>query len=234
MTLQKARVVMLPTEDATDITRGVLIDRIMPNIIHSRDRDEEWDKFGTYQHLYITTANEIKEGTELTKGAWYINTYRIYGKPFINDNLCNNGYLVKIIAATDPSLKIECDGCNRSKGVEGMVYTCSCRSLPSPSQAFIEKYCKLGGIDEIDVEYFTVVHYCAMQGYNPMLDDCPACNEVNPTLKINSRNEISIHSIKDSWTRDEVINICKKVMVATNLEDDMTFEKLKTWMVDNL
>ena len=57
-------------------------------------------------HLYILSSEEIKEGEDLIKGAWYVNTFREFGKPFQNDNLSNNGYLKKVIATTNESLDI--------------------------------------------------------------------------------------------------------------------------------
>jgi hypothetical protein len=34
--------------------------------------------------------------------------------------------------------------------------------LPKPSQAFIEKYCKVGGIDEVLIEYIKVRYNIAI------------------------------------------------------------------------
>lgn len=50
-----------------------------------------------------------------------------------------DGYAVrKIVAASDPNIKIECDGCKRSKNLD-TIYTCSCEKYPSIPRKGIEK-----------------------------------------------------------------------------------------------
>lgn len=68
-------------------------------------------------------------------------------------------------------------------------------NLPQPSKAFIEKYCKLGGIDEVMIEYEE------RQEFESADDYTYGCG-IEP--KVNSHNEITIHPIKNSWNREEV------------------------------
>ena len=81
------------------------------------------------QHLYITTDDKIKEGD------WYI----IQGASpeGVHNTLPNGGvkkeFAKKIIATTDPRL------------IENGV-----SEIPT---SFIKEYCKVGGIDEVDVEH---------------------------------------------------------------------------------
>jgi len=69
--------------------------------------------------------------------------------------------------------------------------------LPHPSKSFIEKYCKLGGINEVNVEYEIDIILEYSSGTTP-----------STFLKVNLHNEIAIHPIKDSWSKDEVEALC--------------------------
>jgi len=108
----------------------------------------------------------------------------------------------KIIATTDKSLKLKKhqNGCMFDRC---LTHTCNNMCyLPQPSKAFIKKYCDLGGIDEIMVDYGV---------YNRFANNGRGVRHVTK-LKINSHNEITIHPIKDSWTREEVIANLEVVM----------------------
>lgn len=133
----------------------------------------------------------------------------------------------EVLATTDKSLKIieknQCDGCQAGLPLDGFIHkdgqtmgiACSkdkySRLLPQPSQAFIEKYCRLGGIDEVLVEYEKIYKYC---------NDGKVCECNNPRfckdgrqgidykLKVDSHNAITIHPIKYSWSKEEVNELC--------------------------
>jgi hypothetical protein len=121
---------MLSTNEKSNISLG---DSGKGLIYHTHTKPE-YDK-RTYQHLYILSDDEIKEGD------WYIkelfNTlkydwYKVVTERFPND-------YKKIIATTDKSL-----------------------DLPQPSQSFIEKYVeeynKGNVIAEVLVEYETATN----------------------------------------------------------------------------
>ena len=163
-------------------------------------------------HLYITSDDEIKEGD------WYISTRNIHGNVLhqcdrikqpnkngvdsiydynivdkdsimIDKDLCK-----KIIATTDPELKFGDSFFNEFL-----------KSLPQPSKAFIEKYCEVGGVDEVMVEY--EINYCTHKCIGTQLTSgiCSCHKDLTRLkLKINSHNEITIHPIKDSWSREEL------------------------------
>jgi len=97
-------------------------------------------------HLYILSSEEIKEGEDLIKDAWYINTFRGFGKPFQNDNLSNNGYLKQIIATTDILLTDYIK-------VEGGFG--SYNKVPRLSDDFLKAFVKANGkgFDKVLVEY---------------------------------------------------------------------------------
>jgi len=129
MERKRCKVVMLPTEDRN-------------SSIWLKDGGLYYDIHGKIsrkfipQYLYFTTNEEIKDGDwgyhPIVKEVKKMSKHDPY--------ICN---YTKIIATTDPKLKI----------ITGIVGSGTGEPLPQPSKAFIEKYCKVGGIDEVDVEY---------------------------------------------------------------------------------
>lgn len=108
----------------------------------------------------------------------------------------------EVLATTDTKLKVIstcCEGTGYDKRSRCRICDgTGTQSLPQPSQAFIEKYCKVGGIDEVLVEYETI--------FLP-IDELPSNQKHVMILKVNSNNEIIIHPIKNSWSREEVIKL---------------------------
>lgn len=126
---------MLPTEDKTHIvTRNSDNTLIYHNNLVS---NKEFVHLKG-QHLYITSDDEIKEGDyylELFGGKW-----KLYKQS--KDKLCYSSAR-KIIATTDESLNFKNSGNQHPYNL----------NLPQIPQSFIEKYCELGGINEVLVEY---------------------------------------------------------------------------------
>ena len=182
---KRTQVIRLATEDTTPImvcNKYKKDDKLLPDgdveYLSSAYNNEELVTDGyIYHHLYFLNDEEIKEGDH------WIN---------LDTNTIHNGNLFelanralsckKIIATTDTAL----------------IYPVNkCPWLPQPSQAFIEKYCKLGGIDEVLVEY--------ERSMESMQLNVDTKGEVSSWyLKVDSHNQITIHAIKDSWTREEV------------------------------
>lgn len=204
MESKKAQVNMLPTEDKTDIivpSKGV-----GKNVIHLKEYygNADISMGDSYQHLYFTINEEIKEGD------WFISS--LDGKPWCQDGTrVVNDYTTaqlfnmtvwdkKIIATTDKSLRHRCDCCEGT----GIIEEESCRNciggnigyLPQPSQTFIKEYCKLEGIDEVLVKYDLLIAHNSQGSSIKQLD-----------LKVDSQNTIDIIPIKNSFSLEEVINI---------------------------
>ena len=163
----RAKVHMLPTEDIENY----------PLYIHDKGyliegKYRVGEPSGTQKHLYFTTDEEIKEGDYVVQTNFekshssIIKIENEIQKKFAN---YKNGSFIKrkIVATTDKSL-----------------------GLPEPSQAFIQKYCELGGIDEVDIELKS-------SDLDYFFGD----------LKVDSHNTITIHSVKDSWSREELTDI---------------------------
>ena len=207
MELKRAKVMELPTKDRY---KGIFS--------HARG----------WRHLYITTDDEIKEGD------WFYNGFND-NQPKIQQRkgrfrTCFNQH--KIIATTDSKLT-QTEVCNYTDEIiiEG---------LPSPSQAFVEKYCELGGIDEVDVELETFIDTEAFNDllkdpyYKQFPEELPNC-VFNNRPKTNSNNEIAIHSIKNSWNREEVEALLFKFMNRPiEILDNRRQQSLEDWINENL
>lgn len=168
----KAKVIMLPTKQSNIVKVHEY------NSLHLLKGDEHPNNtilnLGIPQHLYFTTDGEIKEGDwvvcldeiDSTVQNWSVSQ-AIF--KYNNGGNCNSD--MKIVATTDTSL-----------------------GLPEPSQAFIQKYCELGGIDKVDIEL-----------KSSDLDYFFGDLKVDPI-----HNTVTIHSIKDSWNREEIYDLLSK------------------------
>ena len=199
-TFKKAKIVILPTNEAKgDFSK----ERIYPCLLkHSWMFDKEGKGKLIFtdsnirtptqlQHLYIISDDEIKENN-----THFYNPYS--GQLHISGNhtdyiAINKNGCKKIIATTDVSL-----------------------GLPQPSQQFIQKYIegynKGNVITDVLVEYQTDFKsetklYMLGIGDNP--DDF---EYGEPTVKINPKdNTTTIKKVKDSYSREEVIEFGNKV-----------------------
>lgn len=200
MITKKAKVIMLPTKHNI-LSIGQIY---LPTTYHStklcisiKNISETIHK---PQHLYFITDDEIKEGD------W---VYNIFLKSIRKATGNDKADVKKIIATTDKSLKF---WTNDENGKH--IW-----SLPQPSQAFIEKYCKVGGIDEVLVEYITDEElnkkkHCQIDCNGTQQKNNSNCCRNILTLKVDLHNTITIHPIKDSWTRKELLSFGNKCFIA--------------------
>lgn len=133
-------------------------------------------------HLYFLSDDEIK------KGDWYELDGEIFQMK--RDIWTDNGGR-KIIATTNKSLTIQ-------GNIEGFCGNKLWKSLPQPSESFIElyfeKYNMCNIITEVMVEYW-------------------AHTEEDIQYKVNPKdNTITIKKVKDNYTREEVVNLVKKAL----------------------
>lgn len=211
MSFKKSKLVMLPTnQKALNLTQIVMFNNKLYSCYSSNYPYDE----AVFQHLYILSDEEIKEGN------WFVNltSQRIYQND-MGLNLSNNyPNEQKIIATTDKSLIFKKDIIG---GFETNI------AFPQPSQSFIEKfveeYNKCNIITEVMIEYVVM-----NKGYDKHKDypygECDI-------LKINPKdNTITIKKVKDSWNREEVINLLYKHT------EDMFKQKvnLNKWIEENL
>lgn len=195
-----------------------------------------------YYHLYFTSDEEIKAGD------WYLHFNKHVFQCEKTINHACEGKLVlstieleafdkdckKIVATTDESLT------QTEFTLMGIGKNWKQKPLPQPPQAFIEKYCKVGDIDEVDIEYEGIETYpngiwkdagtmeLALISINDL--DYPYRDK----LKVDPvHNTITIHSIKDSWDRKEL----KAVLMAYSDSQYGTNKNsayIEQWIADNL
>lgn len=203
-----SKVVMLPTEKATKI----ILDKGNLEYIQNEQIASTINSSVKGFHLYFTNDEEIKEGD------WFLDDQRVHtsdnnGKPdyMVSKCIeikngwiiskegvgCNPGWSKKIVASTDESLVID-TFINQGDSVQGDIVirrnsNIPTRlkgkiSLPRPSNEFLKKYCELGGIDKVLIDYKINNTLGADPVYFP--------DEPQHILKIAPDNTISIYTIK--------------------------------------
>jgi hypothetical protein len=238
---KKCKVVMLPTDEKATLllTRN--------NKLHNTELDSpniEYLQGTSFQHLYILSDDEIKEEDHHNwfyheqEGVIFIN-YIKEESCLNNDKMMNffKGSLKKIIASTDSSLIVK----DTTKEVYGKSPN---KLLPSIPQSFIDlfisEYNKGNKIEEVMVEYECELVKnrinCDECGYPSSeslydIEDIKTSLKHNLILRLNSDNTINIQSVKDSWTREEVIGMLNQVNVLSCYKTDFDLEK---WIKDNL
>lgn len=177
-----------------------------------------------YQHLYILSDEEIKDGD------WFIwlkyNTIHKATKPDDNKE-CK-----KIIATTDSSLLIPFDD-----------VTIGLPQIPkSFIETFVNEYNKGNIITEVMIEYEKHTPAFSHIGKTPSkqekLRGCYNNGEqivgiwTEESLKTNPENTINIKPIKDSWSREEVIELIQRF----NKESagNVWFDTDEKWIEENI
>lgn len=172
------------------------------------------------QHLYIISDDEIKKDDWIYD--WYNNKiYKATEVVLHNMKSLNyEQYLKKVIATTDTSLN-ELDKFN-NKSWDNL--------LPQPSQQFIEKYIESYNKGEIITDVLVEYEGDYDHFYNAWYAE-------TVQLKVNPKdNTITIKKLKDSWNKEEVINLLNKFGKDTKyLQETYSPElDLNTWINNNL
>ena len=199
---KKAKVVMLPTnQKAPIIKRGHLLSTY-----------DTGDGDGTYQHLYILTDDEVDIGEWIMTVDFGPTEVSHKVKVALSDGHSLYRNSKKIIATTNPYVKITHSNSVLNKN-GSYDYTYSESPLPTPSDSFIEKYVTARNeykvIEEVSVEY--------KMTHNP-----DGSYHLKP--KVNLGNNITIRKTKNSWDVDEVKNLIHR---AFDLGFDTRDKKIK-------
>jgi hypothetical protein len=177
------------------------------------------------QHLYIISDDEIKEGNYVYDS--YKDSVYQATKVVIHNmkSLDYKQYLNKIVATTDTSLTED-----KRTIITGLMGKPNI--LPQPSQQFIEKYIESYNKDEVITD--VLVEYSpssiTLQTYSgQQVDD----NLKALTLKTNSKdNTITITKLKDSWSREEVIELINQYTI--EMASEIKNYHRDKWISDNL
>lgn len=212
MESKRAQVIMLPTKAYTNVVLNTYINAThrAKAIYHIRELMDTSTKTITsledrgyrFQHLYFTTDEEPNN-----------SDYYLCPKNLIRK--CRTSFEIggrKIVATTDTSLIVT----DYNDGTLNDFH------LPHPSQAFIEKYCELGGIDEVFIDYETYEQFdgTLLPGHT---------YPKKTTLKTDSHNTITIHPVKNSWNRNEIEDILSNYFFVNS---DTSDEDLKILIAD--
>lgn len=205
---KKVNVVMLPTNEKATIC----LSQNKLSLFYGIEPDIEKLK---YQHLYITSDEEINGGD------WCLNSYdnqiwKYKPSPCPLPYWGNKDTLTKIIATTDKSITI--NGYDSSD--EDAIVNCY---LPQIPQEFIELYCQKynegNSITEVEILYEPNYSNLGESLWYPLIES----------------NKVKIRLLKNCWTRDEVVELCRSAHLhgeqgALNLH----YQIFKQWIEENL
>jgi hypothetical protein len=238
---KRSKVIMLPTESRTQILMNkhkFTPKHGNPLVLDDGTIDKIEERGYIPQHLYFTIDEDIKEGDYIItshtedkdkkprlckvnslKLAKTKTTLNVKGLAYEDTVFLKDSR--KIVVTTDKLI------IGTSKDIHPTQDNSSNIYLPQPSQAFIEKYCKEGGIDEVLIEYVYSKCINNCNGDNCENLDC-ICLQVP---KVDSHNTVTIHSIKNNYSREEVIKLCKSMFNEKFGTDWNGFDK---WINKNL
>ena len=184
----------------------------------------------TRHYIYITTDDKPKEGDWCVVGEFIEQ----FSSEFTSDKERDANWK-KIIATTDSALHY-----NTVEGItdggRGRIFRE--KNVPQIPQSFIEEYCKVGGIDEIDVEYELKPSLSEGDDYYSWYVTTPKNHSwscpVQEQPKVTSNNEIIIHSIEEKvYTKKEVEELCKKAFTHYHY-NKMTQGHFEIWKQENI
>lgn len=222
---KKAQVVLLLTTEETELFNV--------NKHHKPQQGDGVDIIN--QHLHITNDNEIKEDDWCLVGVYpHQKVKQCAELTYSQDGKTVNGYLFtdktkhsasdckKVIATTDP--KLTQDSRAYISGLMGRP-----EPLPKPSHQFtIDFYNKGTQIIDVSVE-------CERIPWN--LDTNGSLKQEEEFgLKINPDNTITIKESKESWNREEVINLMWEAYKHSNtiFEEEGLRREFDKWIEKNL
>jgi len=194
---KECNVVILSTKEKAPI-------KLLRNTLYPLDYFEDSIRFD-YQHLYITSDGEIKEGD------WCIDLWNNKviqmdkaTKDMLDAGMLHNPHAL-IIATTD---KLILDWDYKNDIPHGDLYN---KFLPTPSlewiKYYIEQHNQGNVITKVIVEYKRMY----LPTYEEIYLKTKECTDWE--LKVNSDNTINIKSIKDSWSREEHIQDIKRIII---------------------
>jgi hypothetical protein len=231
-TFKRAKVVMLPTNQTSNLTLGgsinknklgiVILDNKHPDSVYDcyvdnlekgMSKYSQNTKWLNFQHLYILSNDKDEE---IKEGDWIY--HNLDDKPIkydkgISNSSINNpkeyGYK-KIIATTDTSLSLDKDGFVTFDLGYGKSTL-----FPQPSQSFIKKYVEAYNTGKPITD--VMVEYCKderIHGLNLANDkDYEIFKNANSPIVNPKDNTITIKKVKDSWSREEVKQLCFQAFI---------------------
>lgn len=204
---KEANIVMLSTNI---INKNQIVYNGIRNYIWIHDGESDLMKSTTGQHLYTLSSEEIKEGD------WF------YDSIFKQIMKCSKVGSLGIIYSDEASINFASnDQLDRIYKI--IVSTDESLGLPRFSNDFLKKYCELGGIDKVLIEYVEIMEIGL---------DTIEYRTGKYVLKVAPDYTVSIKpfKVKDSWTEDEVVNFTANMISQykqgnTNIENSNLIRK---------
>lgn len=210
---KKVKVVMLPTNEK--VTKNCLL--LCPSL--GKYNNSWWlklnkDDSGIQYTKLISQHLYFLSNEEIKEGDWQVHWSNDLNNYIISQHKLGKSTGLKVIATTDKSL-----------------------NLPQPSQSFIEKYIseynKGNKIEEVMVEY---------ELFDNGWDSSVVTNRVHK-IKVNLKdNTITIKSVKNSWSREEIKQILE--MYKSDIDDSeiwnsdllihIHYPDINKWIEENL
>lgn len=213
---KKVKVHLLPTEKAKLYIDGRKL-YYNPTTMHIPVKPQP-------QHLYFTSDEKIEEGDWcILLENHYINggVGKYNKEKAIGYGLHNTKFFRKIVATTDKSLKIY--ESETLASASGFNLKTDDILLPQIPQSFIKEYVKSGGkIDEVEIE---------LDCYEDRQCECKNNSDcLNIGIKVDSNNCVIVHSIKDSWSREEV----EKLLLLAFNANRYSIARQEDWIKENM
>lgn len=84
--------------------------------------------------------------------------------------------------------------------------------LPRPSKGFLDKYCELGGIEQVSIEF----------------------TEDTKEPKVAPDNTLTIRKVKDSWNKEEVKALLNNLYFIIVPAEEASIDYIDKWIEDHL
>lgn len=220
MNTYKTHEIILSTKGMSNFQLVAEDNKIYPSLFNRDNPHDLIDNLGNNQHLYIISDEKIEEENwvyeknlnqethiyEVYKRIDRLCFFRFRNVPIFLDKDSNNAK--KIIASTDPSIKFP-----TPDSLDLYPFSYTQKKYPQTFiDYFISEYNKENKIEKVEVEYEKLASYGRV-----LLPCSPHNTKENSDMsiykdyiKINPDNTINIKPLKDSWSREEVIEILKK------------------------
>lgn len=215
--------------------------------------DDRWE----WQHLDFISNEEIKEGDWVLRGNGSYGCRKVlrihkdfaictdfWDKPIETSFPLNE--LKKIIATTDKGLEKHCNTCQGKKEIFNGLFQVDCpdcyykthnMQLPRPSNEFLSKFCKLGGIDKVLVEMEEINFDASVFGGKSEILSIPFLQQI----KVASDNTITCKPVqeeKKTWNKAEVEVLCRNAFMRKDVGKGLPFDYTDTscdkWIKENL
>lgn len=239
----KAKAILLASNQETNSLYGYKDKSLLFNYNKDFYNKLEVEKeFTQHFHLYIINDDVIKEGdkvyhpklgigeakVEYETLCFYIPRDEITGKGSLTTPLERNVPDCKKIIATTDKLILKISKSINKEQFPNII-------LPQIPQSFIEQY--ITEYNQGNIISDVLVEYDEILGDEAII--AVAFKESDFKLKINQSNEINIKTIKDSFSRDELIAFVKQAVIDCERDEldchvNGDYQNLNKYILENL